>query len=127
VVQYILLVFLVQTFGNLPHLSRCGPTSFERRFSKEFEESLHVLVKSAFYKFECLFRIIHSAHMNVCPNLHISMPHVEKLADSPVLLLPIFPLTNPGTVQGGLALSTVLEHDIRRCRGGTDDAALGHD
>jgi hypothetical protein len=31
------------------------------------------------------------------------MPHVEKLADLLVLLFPIFPLTSPGTIQGGLA------------------------
>jgi hypothetical protein len=67
--------------------------------------------------------------MVVSPHLHVSMPHVEKLADFPVLLLSIYPLTSPaGTIQGGLAfLSTVLELEIRRCYGATDDAALGHD
>jgi hypothetical protein len=40
------------------------------------------------------------------------MPHVEKLADLLVLLLPIFPLTSLGTIQSGLALSAVLEQDI---------------
>jgi hypothetical protein len=44
-----------------------------------------------------------------------------------VLRLPIYPLTILGTVQGRLASSTVLEHDILRCNGATDDAALGHD
>jgi hypothetical protein len=65
--------------------------------------------------------------MDVSPDLHVSMPHVEKLADLLVLLLPIFPLTSLGTVQGGLALSAVLELKIRRCYGATDDAGLGHD
>jgi hypothetical protein len=56
------------------------------------------------------------------------MPHVEKLADFLVVpLLPIFPLTRLGTIQGGLACSAVLEQDILRCYGATDDAALGHD
>jgi hypothetical protein len=32
------------------------------------------------------------------PHLHVSMPHVEKLADLLVLLLPIFPLTSLGTI-----------------------------
>jgi hypothetical protein len=44
-----------------------------------------------------------------------------------VLLLPIFPLTSPGTIQGRLASSAVLEHDSRRSYDATDDAALGHD
>jgi hypothetical protein len=62
------------------------------------------------------------------PHLQVSMPHVEKLADLPVLLLPpIFPLTSLGTIQGGLALSAILELDIRRCYDATDVAALGHD
>jgi hypothetical protein len=65
--------------------------------------------------------------MGVSPHLHVSMPNVEKLADLLVLLLPIFPLTSPGTVQGGLASSAVLQHDIRRRYGATDDATLGHD
>jgi hypothetical protein len=55
------------------------------------------------------------------------MPDVEKLADSPVLLLPIDPLTNPGTIHGGLASSAVLELEIQRCFDATDDTALGHD
>jgi hypothetical protein len=55
------------------------------------------------------------------------MSHVEKLADLLVLLPPIFLLTSLGTIQGGLACSTVLELEIRRCFGSADDAALGHD
>jgi hypothetical protein len=56
------------------------------------------------------------------------MPHVKKLADLPVLLLPpIYPLASLGTIQGGLALIAVLELKIRRCYGVTDVAALGHD
>jgi hypothetical protein len=55
------------------------------------------------------------------------MPHVEKLADFLVPRLPIFSLTSFGTIQSGLASSTVLELEIRRCYGAADDAALGHD
>jgi hypothetical protein len=55
------------------------------------------------------------------------MPHVETLADFPVLILPIFPLTSPGAVQGRLALIAVLELELRRCYNAADDAALGHD
>jgi hypothetical protein len=55
------------------------------------------------------------------------MPDVQKFANSLVLLLPIYPLTSPGTVQGGLASSAVLELELRRCYGAADDTALGHD
>jgi hypothetical protein len=55
------------------------------------------------------------------------MAFVEKLADLLVMLLPIFPLTGLGAIQGGLAFSTVLELEIRRCDGATDDAAPEHD
>jgi hypothetical protein len=51
--------------------------------------------------------------MDVSPHLHASMPHVEKLADVPVLLPPIYLLTSMGTIHGGMALSAVLERDIR--------------
>jgi hypothetical protein len=40
------------------------------------------------------------------------MSYVEKLADFLVLLLPIFPLTILGTIEGGLAYSAV---QLRRC------------
>jgi hypothetical protein len=53
------------------------------------------------------------------------MPNVEKLADLPVLIPPIHLLTSMGTLHGGMALSAVLELDIRRY-GFADDAALGH-
>jgi hypothetical protein len=47
--------------------------------------------------------------------LHASMPHVEKLADFLVLLLPIFvSLTSLGTIHGGLACSAVREEVILR-------------
>jgi hypothetical protein len=53
------------------------PTSFERRFSEEFEESLlGVLVRLRF-----LLRILPlnmSARMARMSHLHASMPHVEK-------------------------------------------------
>jgi hypothetical protein len=67
--------------------------------------------------------------MHVFPQLPVSMPHVEKLADFLVLLLllPIYPLTSPGTVHGRLACIAVLEHDIQRCFSSAGDAALGHD
>jgi hypothetical protein len=41
------------------------------------------------------------------------MPHVEKLADFLVLLLPIFPLTSLGAIQGGLASSAIQKLEIR--------------
>ncbi len=66
--------------------------------------------------------------MFLSPHLHIPMPFVEKLADFLMLFLPIFPLTSLGTIQGGLALSTVLlELEIRRCYGFADDATPEHD
>jgi hypothetical protein len=57
------------------------------------------------------------------------MPHVEKLADLLVLRLPIYLHTSLGTIHGGLALSAVVELDIRRCYSFADDATktLGHD
>jgi hypothetical protein len=60
------------------------------------------------------------------PHLHISVPHVEKLAYFLVLLLPIFPLTSLGTIQGGLATSAALELKLRRRFGSAEDAALRH-
>jgi hypothetical protein len=67
--------------------------------------------------------------MHVNTSLHVSVPHVEKLAYFLVLLLlPIFPLTSLGTVlQGGLATSAVLELKLRRRFGSAEDAAVGHD
>jgi hypothetical protein len=66
--------------------------------------------------------------MDSSPHLHASMPHVDKLADFLVLILPICLLANLGTVQGGLASSAVLELNIWRCFGSADDAAPeGHD
>jgi hypothetical protein len=44
-----------------------------------------------------------------------------------MLLLPFLPLTSLGTIQRRLALSAVLELEIQRRYGATDDAALGHD
>ncbi len=54
------------------------------------------------------------------------MPRVKKLAEFLVLLPPIYLLTNQRTIQGGLACSTVLELEIRRCFGSADDAAPEH-
>jgi hypothetical protein len=65
--------------------------------------------------------------MAITPDLHVSVTHVEKLADLLVLLPPIFPLTSLGTIQGGLACSAVLELEIRRCFGSAEDAAPDHD
>jgi hypothetical protein len=65
--------------------------------------------------------------MDSIPHLHVSMPHVEKLADLLVLLPPILSLTSFGTIQGGLACSAELELEIWRCLGSTDDAAPEHD
>jgi hypothetical protein len=123
------LVVLGMSFGNRPHLSRRGPTSFERRFLKELEESLIFLVKTAFFFFEEFFQIDRTVRMDGTPHLHVSMTHVEKLAYMlvAVLLLPICPLASFGTIQGGLACSAVLEREIRRCFGSADDAAPEHD
>jgi hypothetical protein len=60
-------------------------------------------------------------------HLPVSMPHVEKLADFLVLLLPIFPLTSLGTIRCGLAYIAVPELEIWRLYGAANDAALGHD
>jgi hypothetical protein len=62
----------------------------------------------------------------ITTHLHVSMPHIEKLADL-LMLLPIFPLTSPGTIQGGLACCAVLELEIQRFYGSAGDAAVGHD
>jgi hypothetical protein len=123
-----LLDWLGLSIGKFFHTLRHGPTSFERRFLKEFEELLHTLRKNAIVSFESFFYSNRKSRMVFGPNLLVSMPHVEKLADLFVLpLLPIDPLTSLGTIQGGLACSTVLELEIRRCYGATDDAALEHD
>jgi hypothetical protein len=60
---------------------RRGPTSFERRFSEEFEGSLIVLMKTFFSSFEVFLQITLSTRMALRPDLHVSMPHVKKLAD----------------------------------------------
>jgi hypothetical protein len=65
--------------------------------------------------------------MDVISYLPVSMSHVEKLADFLVVLLPIFPLTSLGTIQGGLASSAVQKLELRRRHGTTYDAALRHD
>jgi hypothetical protein len=65
--------------------------------------------------------------MDASPHLHVSVTDVDKLADLLVLLLPIFLLTSPGTIQGGLASRAVLEPVIWRCYGLAVDAAHGHD
>jgi hypothetical protein len=93
--QQKLLLVLVLSFGNFPHLLRRGLTSFERRFLEKFEESFHVLAKTAFGSFEFFLQFNFPAVMDAIPELHVSMPHVEKLGDLPVLLLPILPLTSP--------------------------------
>jgi hypothetical protein len=117
------LVLLGLSFGNLLHFSRSGLASFEGRFSEEFEELLHVLVKTALVSFELFLHMTWSIRMDFTPHLHVAMPHVEKLADFPVLL-PIFHLTSLGTIQGGLAYRAV---QLRRCYGSAVDATPGHD
>jgi hypothetical protein len=52
--QQKLLVVLGLSFGIFLYLLRRGPTSFERRLLKEFEESLIVLVKRSFCSFKIL-------------------------------------------------------------------------
>jgi hypothetical protein len=63
--------------------------------------------------------------MEVSPHLHGSIPRVEKFADF-LVLLPIFPLTILGTIQGGLTMSAALELETRRCSFAAGDADLGH-
>jgi hypothetical protein len=65
--------------------------------------------------------------MLITPHLHVSMSHVEKLAEFLVLLPPICPLATLGTIQGGLAYSAVLEMEIKPCSGLADDDASEHD
>jgi hypothetical protein len=103
------LVVFDLTFGNLLHLSCRGPTPFECRFLKEFEESLVAHAKISFSFLECLLQDSLQPRMVVSPDLPVSMPHVEMLAEFLVLGFPIFSLTSLGTIQGGLACSTVLE------------------
>jgi hypothetical protein len=79
------------------HLSRRGLASFERRFLKEFEKSLIVLVKNAFFSFGLVPQTHGSTCMDVTLQLHIPMPNVEMLADFLVLLPPIYFLTSLGT------------------------------
>jgi hypothetical protein len=57
------------SFGNLPPLSRRGPTSFERRFLEEFEELFLVLAKTAFCSFEFFRPFNKSPRLSVSPNL----------------------------------------------------------
>jgi hypothetical protein len=121
------LVLLVLTFGNVLHNYCRGPTSFECRFLKESEESLVALVKNSFCSNQFLLKSSVSTRMVANPQLPVSTPHVEKLADFLVLPFPIYPLASPGTIHGGLAYIAVLEHDVRRCNGATYDTALGHD
>jgi hypothetical protein len=96
--QQTLPVTLGHSFGNLLHLERRGTTSFECRFLEEFEESLIVLVKTAFFFFELFRQSNKCVHMFDSPYLHVSMPFVDELTELPALLLPIFPLTSLGTV-----------------------------
>jgi hypothetical protein len=95
--QQKLLVTLGLSFGNLFHLSRRGPTYFESRFLEEFEESLIILVKIAFFCFELPFQIIILARMSISSQLHGSMSHFKKLADF-LMLLPICLLASLGTI-----------------------------
>jgi hypothetical protein len=55
--------------------------------------------------------------MFITPELHVSVPHVEMLADVLMLLLPIFPLTSPGPIQSGLATTAVLELNGSKTKG----------
>jgi hypothetical protein len=115
--QQKLLVVLDLSFGNLSRLQNRNPTSFQRRFLEEFEESFHVLSKAAFDSFELFIQRNISARMDGSPHLHVSMPHVEKLADLPMLLPTIFPLTSLGTIQGGLENSSCSSYCTNRTKG----------
>jgi hypothetical protein len=65
--------------------------------------------------------------MGFSPHLHVSVPHVEKLADLSVPLLPIFLRTSLGTIRGGLASRAVHKLEIRRCSSFSVGAAPEHD
>ncbi len=52
-----LLVVLGLTFGNLLHFYRRSLTPFGRRFPYEFEESLSVVVNTAFLPFDLFLQI----------------------------------------------------------------------
>jgi hypothetical protein len=107
--QQIQLVVLGLTFGNFPHLSRRGLTSFERRFLKEFKESFHVLGKNEFFSF-AFFLVFNSLDLSwssvrTCVCLH-APPHVEKLADVLFFFpISIFLQAHVKTIHGGMALS----------------------
>jgi hypothetical protein len=85
------------------------------------------LSKTTSFFFQCFFQINLMAPMETIPDLHASMPHVEKLADFRMVILPIFSLTSLGTIRGGLASSAVQQLEIRRCSGSTVSAAPEHD
>jgi hypothetical protein len=121
-----IFVVLAILSANLLHLPRRGPTSFERRFLEEFEKWLPVLVEPAFSYFEFVLQLNRSVRRVVSLQLHVSTPHVEMVADFLVLLLPIFLLTSPGAIQGGLAHNAVLKLDILRFSGFAGDAAPEH-
>jgi hypothetical protein len=104
-------------FGNLLHLSRRGPTSFECRFLEEFEESLPILAKTVFCSFECFLHINRSLLMVASPHLHVSMPHVEKLADLLVMLLP-------GSLLSDKPWNNTRQTGIQRSTGAGDPAML---
>jgi hypothetical protein len=64
-----LLGALDLSFSKLPHLSHRDPTSFDRRFLKEFEESFHVLVhvNSEFSSFESFLQTKRFERMDIIP------------------------------------------------------------
>jgi hypothetical protein len=124
--QQKLLVVLGLTFGNLLHLSCRGPTSFERRFLKEFQESLPVLVMKVFFCFELFLQRELGPYGGQSAPACLHTPRWNACRFS-CAALPIFPPTSLGTIQGGLTLSAVLELELRRCSGATDDGTLHHD
>jgi hypothetical protein len=110
--------------GNLLHLERRSPTSLARRFSEEFEESLPVLVTTAFCTLKLLLHIFKIIFMVFNLHLHGPVSHIEKLADFLVLFFPISLLTRLGAVLNGLALDATFEHGMSLA---SKAAALGHD
>jgi hypothetical protein len=120
--KHIVLVALGLPSGNLVHLLRRSPTSLVRRFSEEFEESLPVLVKTAFCTLEKFLYLFKMLSMFVSPHLHGLVSEVEKLADF-LVRFPICLLTRLGAVLDGLALAATVEHGISVA----GEAVLGHD
>jgi hypothetical protein len=123
--QNFLVVFGMSS-GDLLHLSRRCLTSFERRFSEEFEESPSALVKTTFYLFVYSLQFNTVLYMGWAPHLHGPLADVERHADF-LVLFPIFLLTDSGTVHGSSACTAGKGRYFFQCYSLAAQAGLGHD